>query len=177
MIWILLILGILMTMVFWLLLAPLELRIDTDKGLYRLGWMSIGSIRIMPEKDDLLLDTRILFWRRQVHLVEMIAKKRGVDQVSKKIEQKSRKKNQNLAKSFSYYWRKIRGVLSAVQIKEAYCMIDTDDFVLNAYLQPLLWAISRSHPNVGIYVNFVGKQVVRLHILSRPGAILVGLLR
>lgn len=62
MIWLLIILGLLLTFLIFLLLTPLVLVIDTEKAEYSLTYRGVGGVNLIPDAEELIfLRYRIFF--------------------------------------------------------------------------------------------------------------------
>ena len=63
-----------------------------------------------------------------------------------------------------------KGIVRSFRIRNLYLNIDTDDFMLNAWLIPLFSTMN--YGNVQMNVNFEGTASLLLHIRTRLGALI-----
>jgi len=72
-------------------------------------------------------------------------------------------------------WKKIRRLLASFEVRRFRLLVDTDDYILNAYLYPL--AVFLSGKNRYLAVNFNGLNAVDILITNRMWRIVWALIR
>lgn len=171
--WILLIL--LLLVLSFLLFAPLQLEINSEGDFVRIGWGGLVQGRLVFMSDELLLNLRILFFRKTIYLLG-IKKKKTAEPTEKKVEKKKRKQKKKLSwaivkKRFNLFNR----ILHSFKIKICKINLDTDNYVTNAYLFPVFYSLDRGKHSFSI--NYEGKIDVRILIENRGIWVLHELIR
>lgn len=140
---------------------PLELEISTLKKIYeiRLGKIVHGRLEISNE-GIIAIRLKIVWWVKKIVLFPPTGetKKKIKDKEIIKSAHKKTKKNpiKNIVgKSIS--------VLKSFKVKRFYLDIDTNDYILNAYLYPAFFAI-KQWKGLNIQVNFMGREEVDILI-------------
>lgn len=143
MLWIILLLIILLPA--WLLLTPLEFKIDTRVPVIMVQWKSIGNATIFYEDEEWWLKVRVLFFSKKWDLVQIIFADR---KKRKKIVQSPRKKSGRKSMSFLKFF-KILKTFQIVQWEIAYC---AKDYTENAYRYWLNFSpLTRGHVRVNFF--------------------------
>lgn len=166
MFWIILLIAILL-FIFWLLLSPMELHIDTRTPHATFKWISIGSAVMIYEKDEWLLKVKVLLFKKQWQLSRMFIESAAKEKKAKKVSP---------AKKVSRFnWRKrLRRILSTFQIKELKVAIDGLEQLSYAMMYPLNFM-----PYIGkhIHINFENQTYLLLRIRNQPIRLLFALIR
>ena len=169
MFWIIFI-SALLFIIAWLLLAPVILTLDTDSGTYRVRYFGVASARLVADEELFHIRGRILFiplrFRPFSPKSHSVKKKRG----QKEKKQDSKKRSFSL-KSLAGG----RNMLRTLHIRRLWLDIDTDDFILNAWLIPLFSALNG--PQVQMQVNFEGRAALALDLHTRPGSVLWAMIK
>ena len=142
----------------WIMLAPIVLIIHTERDRYQL--MLPGVIKAGLVYRDGLLHIKgwFFFIPFRFHPMRMRRKKKEKkNQVPKK-----RKKSNNRKVPV----RSMKEALGAFRIKKLHMDIDTDDFMLNAWLVPAFSAVNNGR-NVQMQVNFEGYLFMDLDLRTR----------
>jgi hypothetical protein len=175
MIWII-ILGAFLLIFTFILFAPLQLKIDSKLGVYHIDWGGIIEGNFIPDHDNLLqskLKLRILFWSRSIkpflHRGKSVKKKRS----KKDISEASKKKKWKIP--FKHPIRKIRAILNSFQIKDFEMNVDTDDYVMNAYLYPVFHLFSSKYRHLKI--NYEGKLELRFWVKNSGARLLYAFIK
>lgn len=174
-----LLLGLLFLLLFlfiWLLIARLGLRIDTRNGQY---WMQIGSIAsvtIIPTEALFDVQLRILFFRKRLDPLALILKRQAKKKPKKQAEQKkaSAKKRSKKKRNFRWFLR-ILAVLRSFRVRQFQVYWDTDDFVWNAYLFPIVYMLTGGKQ--AIQINFQGKNEADIWMENRLIWMVIAFLR
>ena len=149
--------SVLLALVVWVLIAPLSLKADTYRNEYYLSWGGIGKAELISVADEIVIRLRIAFWKKDfypLHPSTAREKKKP-----KPKEEKKRKSQQ------TFPFRRAIKALKSFSIKYFRLEVDTDDYIWNAYLWPVVHWIEplRRH----VTVNFQGKNECRLLIQNR----------
>lgn len=160
MIWLWIILLLIILLALWLLLAPMQLEIDTRLPGAGLRWFSIGRARIWYDK-EWWLSFRVFFYRKTLRLASVRPgpKKIGTGRVKKRS---------------GFSLKKMIRVLRSFRVQEWKLAIDTGDYPLNAQLYPLNFADRfRNH----LLVNFNEENFLYVRIRNSPWRVLWAYLR
>lgn len=171
--WMLLIL--LLLVLSFLLFAPLQLEINSEGDFVRMGWGGLVQGRLVFMPDELLLNLRILFFRKKIYLLR-IKKKKTAEPTEKEVEKKKKKRKKKLTwalakKRFNLFNR----VLHSFKIRICKINLDTDDYVTNAYLFPVFYFLDKGKHSFSI--NYEGKIDVQILIENRGIWVLHALIR
>lgn len=151
----------------FILLTPLVLEVDTTNRVYRIRLRGIAASELIFPNGRLLFRIWVLGYHKEIDPFQ--AKKELPAPPSEK--RKKRRKRFTI----STILRKPRAVLRSFTVKYLYINIDTDDYLWNAWLYPLIVPLSREGRTFRI--NFNGEVDMRLRIENRLGKILVALFR
>lgn len=163
--WLLGLFLILFFLLVFLLLSPFELRVNTWSEEYSLRWRGIASARLTGTMKDPLLRVWLLGWRREFHLLDMTGrteeKKEGKDGKGKKA---ARKRPQ------WFTWNMIRRLLRTFRVRRFHLLLDTDDYVMNAFLFPVFYRFSGR--NRQLHINFNGRTELAMEVTNRIWSLL-----
>jgi hypothetical protein len=151
---------VIVTIIIWLMLAPVIVEVDSRVPFVSFRWLSIGSARLFFE-DEWKLKWRILIFRQTHSLSKMGSKK--------KIVHKSEKKKTVKKVRFSKIFKKFRRVLRTFRVRYWQLAVDTGDDTLNARLYPLNYL---PHCQGHLLVNFGDENYIKFRISNRPIRIL-----
>ena len=153
------VLVILLTIVFgflgWLLLSPIQLVLDSDRQMYCLRWMGLGRVGMKVIPGDLVLRYESWLFQYEFHPLSH----------KKKRDAKKKKRQKKTRHSFRKVMRKIRNILGSFEIKAFWVNLDTDDYILNGYLYPLLFYLGKRGKH--LKVNFQGDLDVNIVVENR----------
>ena len=163
MIWVIII-SLLLLFFLWLLLVPVILYTDTERGRYLLTLPGIFRAVVVP--DDGLFSIRgwILFIPFRFRPFKPVKRKEKPKRQKKK---KSKKRFTNPSM--------IRGALRAIRIRRLKINMDTDNFTWNAWLVPVCSAVNGE--NIDLRVNFEGHQSLLLDLRVTVGTLLWNLIK
>lgn len=153
---ILLLSVLVLVLILWVLFTPIVLRIDTRSNLYTLRWRGIGSLELHVIKDELLLQLRIWFWKKDFHPFQKLLGKEKASKKKKRAKGGRGKKN---------WKKKFIKLLQSFQVKQFRLVLDTDNYIQNSYLFPLFHFLSR--PPWQLSINYQGDSALQLHIENR----------
>jgi len=152
-----------------ILVVPIHLRIiwnDTDQQL-SLSWGSLLDTLVVPFAEEGYLQIRFLFFKKKWPLSSLMT---ATPESSKPKTRKSKSwRPKHPIKIARRLWR-------SFHVLQFRLNIDTDDYVLNAYLYPAFKAIS-SKRKMDCVVNFRGQTELLLVIENRLFRILYALFR
>ena len=167
--------GLLLVLITGLLIAPLQLLIDTTRQQYLFRWWGLGHVAILPASDDFYLQVRLLFFRKKWSFIELLKKNR---QKATPPTPTSSKRKSGPKKAYQFFrknWkRKVRRLWNAFRVKYLYINLDTDDYLLNSYLYPL-HLFSRG-PHRQVRINYTGQVIFQLRAEVRLYRILFALI-
>lgn len=149
--------SFLLAVVAWILFAPISIKADTYRNEYYLSFGGIGKAELVPVPDDILVRLRVAFWKKEFYPLHPSA---GRKQKKPKAEAGEKRKRQR-----AFPFRRIIKVLKSFHIKYFRLEVDTDDFVWNAYLWPVVGCAGPLRRHVS--VNFEGRNECRLLMRNR----------
>ena len=165
MIWIILPLVIISLLV-WILVSPLEVKVDTRIPEVIIRWKSIGRASVEYEKDEWWLNIHIWFFIKKWSLMQMIF-------ADKKNEKKVKKIQGQRKKSSSKWRERFLKIVRTFRISKLKMAISSGDNTLNAKLYPLNFLpLTRQH----IYINFIDENYLLLIIKNQPFRIIYALM-
>lgn len=159
MVFILLVL-ILILIISWMLLTPIQLNIDSTKNTYLLVWKGIASARLIPKPNDIHLRFKIFFWKK-----DYFPLREKPSLFKKKAKKKDSKEKNKKSLSLSKLSEKAKRILSTFQVKILRLRLDTDDYVRNSLLFPIFYFLRKK--NVQLSINYEGNSEVELLVENR----------
>ena len=171
MIWWILI-TILVLFLVWLLLGPVILFLDTDNNRYVLALPGIISLALVPSDELFHIRCRVFFIPFQYHPFREKRKKRKKKKEEKGKEKPEKKKR---FKKPSGSFRLGMDLLRSFRIRKLFLLVDTDDFVLNAWLIPVFSIVNSD--NIQLKANFTGYFSMLLDVRTRLGVLLWNFIR
>lgn len=151
----------------WILLGPVVLTLDTSVNRYRFMLPGVVSISLVPAEGFFRIHGWIFFVPFRLDPLKM-----GKNRKRRKKEEKDKKKEKKPSgrkKGFNQM-KKIRKMLGAIRIRRLELDIDTDDYLLNAWLVPA-FATVNSYDNIQMNVNFEGNLFLHMDVRTRVGAL------
>ena len=150
----------------WILVSPLELKIDTRIPEIIIRWRSIGSASVVYENDEWWLHIHVLFFNKNWSLMQMIFADKKDKKKVKKIQSQRKKSNSSWIGRFF----KITRTFRISQLKIA---IGSSDNTINANLYPLNFLpLTRQY----VYVNFIDENYLLLTVKNQPFRIIYALM-
>ena len=158
-----------LVVVSWLLVAPLQLQIDTQANHYQLVWKSIGYGKLVMYPEKLGLKLKIFFWNLEWQLFPARRKKQ---RNPKSEPPTSRDKKKRRRPSVP-----IRAMLRTFEVKRLRLHIDTDDFIINSYLYPVFYFLNRNREERDLRINYHGEALFQLIVENRLYRLLFAFVR
>jgi hypothetical protein len=159
--WIIII-SSLIAFLLWILLVPVIIFLDTDTSRYHLVLPGIFKAVVVPSTDIFYIRVWIFF------IPFRIRPFRGK---SGKRKEKTRKPGRKWQlKKVTGGKQMISSMIRSIRIRKLSLDIDTDDFLLNAWLVPLF--SSMNSENIQMRVNFEGSSSLLLDLRGRIGNLL-----
>lgn len=159
------ILVLLLLLLAVVLLDPFELRIDTISGEYCLRWRGLVSVRLTGTVPDPVMRLWVMGWRKDFHLLEMGGEKKEEEESK---PESAKKKKRKRPKWLTF--RLVRRLLRTFRVHTFRLALDTDDYVMNAYLYPVFHLLSARNRRLNI--NFSGRNELVLIVSNRIGNLL-----
>lgn len=166
MIWIIGILGLLVLLVCWLLLAPVEVGINTIQAQATFRWLGIGGVRIWYD-EEWWFSMQVLFYHKTMPFAEMKRnpKKAGVKPKERKPKKKLKTKS---------ILKKVIQVTRTLQVTEWQLAIDSGRYDLNARLYPLNFL---SWTTGHLFINFQGNNFLVAKLRAQPWKIALAFIK
>lgn len=155
----------------WILLGPVVLQLDTSGNLYRFRLPGVVSLSLVPAAGFFHIRGWIFFVPFRLDLLEKFSSRKRRNKSEEK-EEKEKKKDtvkRNRQKGLKNM-RKFRKMARAVRVRRLELDIDTDDFLLNAWLVPAFAAVN-SYDNIQMQVNFEGNLYLYIDVRTRIGEV------
>jgi hypothetical protein len=154
MLWIILLLIILLLA--WILLSPLEFKIDTRVPVIMVQWKSIVNATLFFEGEEWWLKIHVLFFSKKWNLIQIIFS----DKLRKRTDKSRKKKKSGKYKQISRFFK----ILKTFQIVQWEIAFSADDNTDNAYWYWLNFLPStRQH----VHVNFFDESYLVLVIKNK----------
>jgi hypothetical protein len=148
---------LLLLIIIWLLLSPIELFIDTKVSELYVRWIGIGRAMIVYEKEDWWLKVQFSLFKKKWSLIEMVTKSTKKGKKAKPTRKKTIKKKNWLPK--------ILNMLKTFRITKWQIAIDSGNNVINAWMYPLnFFPYTYQH----LFVNFNEENYLALIIRNVP---------
>ena len=128
--------------ILWIIFLPVNIRVDTTRGLYKISQPATISLSFHPHESR-TVSFRVLGWPLDIRLKEK-AKEGG-----NKRPRQSRSARMKSVNAWTHFFK---GVIKSVGCRRFICRIDFDDVVLNAHLFPIAYLASRGP--VVLDINF-----------------------
>lgn len=154
------------SLVAWILWAPLRLEINSISSIYKIDWWPLATVRWLPETGLDVVEVHFLFFRKQFEMMKL-GKKQKPSTPPPAHPDKPRKRS---VMSPPEIFRLVSGLLKTFRVQQCRIWWDTDDYLINAWLYPVvhLW---RSDA-VQVSINFQGRRDVVLVVENRLGRVI-----
>jgi hypothetical protein len=161
MIWYILML-LFVLLLLWILMGPVILSVNTERKRYQLMLPGVVQARVVYTEEVLILKGWIFFIPFRINPFRIKGKKKEKKDRVSKAKKKSSRKIGNI--------RSIKDAFRAFRIRKLHMNIDTDDFMMNAWLIPAFSAVNNGR-NVQMQVNFEGNMFLDLDLRTRIGSL------
>ena len=141
----------------YLIVSPVQVQIDSTKGIYWAGWNRWFCISLVHERNNWRFKIKLFFWKKYYSVERLFLRKPS----KRKRKPKSKKRKR---KAFTA--AKARKLFKSIKIRELIFNLDTEDVIWNARLYPIatLLSVASGHP---FRINFQGKNLIRIKAESR----------
>ncbi|MCX2745482.1 hypothetical protein OO013_16500 [Mangrovivirga sp. M17] len=166
MIWViytlLILIGILVIMMSWILIAPVFIIINTKQDQYSFNLKGLINADLEINDLDPIIHLNTLVGKFDIQ-PSKVKKKKTKDKkdTSRKLKVRKEKKGKSAAAIRKFAFQ----ALKTFKLKYLRVNVDTDDYVRNAQLYPLVRLLNRSERTFEI--NFTGKNELELIINNR----------
>lgn len=136
----------------WILVSPIQLIVDTNRQIFCIRWRGLGrfGLKILP--GDLVLRFDSWIYHKDYHPLAPRKKKKP----KKKKETEKKKSKIDFRKNS----RKAFRLIKTFRIKSFFVNLDTDDYILNGYLYPIFYYLGKHGEHLNI--NFKGDLEIKL---------------
>ncbi len=169
--WILI--SLLILFILWILLVPVILFIHTDSNRYLVSLPGIVKVSLVPSEELFHIRIWIFFIPFRYHPFRESRKKKK-EKKERKPESGKPAKRRRIGKPAGGIRMGI-DLLRTVRIRRLYLDVDTDDFMLNAWMVPVFSAINSE--NIQLSANFTGNLSLLLDMRIRLGSVLYTFIR
>jgi hypothetical protein len=149
------ILSLIFIPVIWIVFVPVDLKINTTSGVYKVSQFGTVTMSLHPDERPVL---RIRVFGFAIKTPSAAKEK----PLQKKIAKKEKTKQ---IKSLKAWIELMNGVMKSFRCRRFICKIDFDDVVLNAQLFPVGYFINRGP--VMVNVNFEKEYLLDIWIQAR----------
>lgn len=156
----------------WILLGPVVLTLDTSSDRYRLMLPGVVSISLVPGAGFFHIRGWIFFVPFRLDPLKMGKRRKRSgkgDKEGNTVDGKRKEKGKK-KRGFNQV-KKIRKISRAIRVRRLELDLDTDDYLLNAWLVPAFAAIN-SYDNIQMNVNFEGNLFLHMDVRTRVGALM-----
>lgn len=160
--------SVLVVTLLWILLGPIIIYLDTQENRYQVGLPGIIKAAVVPTEEIFHIRGWLFFIPFKVHPFRPKKKKEGDE---------GKKKTRRRIKAFKLSeGKKLLGnILGSFRVKKMDLDIDTDDFMLNAWLVPAFSSLNSDR--IHMQVNFEGNASLLLNTQTRLGALAWALIK
>lgn len=159
--------SIVAVLIIGFLLLPVEVVADSEREEYRAGIMRLVYIQLLPDGSGWKWGFRAGWWKKDYQLGLPPGRKAG------KARKPGRKKAGGMRPAAA--WKKGRRLLASFRVRRFRVNLDTDDFILNAYLYPIFTLLNGRNRRLAI--NFQGQTMVDVFMTNRVWKVLWALMR
>lgn len=163
---------VLVALLSWLMLAPLEVLIDTRLAVVSMRWVSIGKATIVFEENNFWLRVNVFFisFRRNMSAPTAKSTKK------KPVEKHQKKEGPGQQKSAPKKWiKKIFAAIATTRVKRLEVALCPDNFLLAGILYPInFFPLPKSYK---VSVGFGAESYLLLRVTALPWRIGFALLR
>ena len=155
MIWVIVV-SVVLLLLIGLLLLPIAVEVNTDAGVYQVRLKGLAKIRLLPGPEVWKVRICLGRWKKEV---EVFGTKEHKEEQVKKARKRTWKTRP------ATIWRKFRHLMGSFRVLRFRLILDTDDYILNAFLFPFFTLVSRKDRSV--VVNFTGRNSLDFLAVNR----------
>lgn len=160
-----------LTILVWLLLAPIELKIDSSGAVYRIEMRPWLSCRLNPGAEWGEIEMRLLFFKWRYDILSLVMSKWPPEKIfSNENKGEPRQSSDWLLKNSHQRFRRI---LKTFRIREFYLNLDLHQHYWNGLLFPVFY-LARCH-GMAVHINFTGQRDCKMVVRNKLGKILMAL--
>ena len=159
--------GVIALFLGWLLFTPITLKINTIRDQYALYIWGLGRANLLLTEDDLSVRVKIAWWSKNFSLFPSPKDKMKKEKPTKAKRKKDRKKK--------FPFAKVIRLIKTCKVKYFRLDLDTDNYIHNAYLFPILYFLNG--PKKSVNINFLGRNECQLEVSNRVAKILLAFLK
>ena len=158
----LIILLIFILFIIWILIAPIQIIIDSRKNIYLVRWKGIASAIIFPNLEKLEIRIQVFFWKKE--LLPFSTKRKKKKSPTKNKEKRKRKG------FLRFSWEKLIKIIGSWNLKVCKINIDTHDVIRNSYLVPIFYFLQNKKRSLNI--NYQGLNQLDIEMENTVGRML-----
>lgn len=156
----LVLLTVILSVLCYLLFAPILIEIDSRKGVYGLRFHRMGRAGIAWKQDTVMMQVQVAWWKKEMDLFAMHPRKKS--EAAPPSGRQTGREHKKMP-DFRKIAGRITGVIRSFRIRDCYVSIDTGDMPLNGILYPWFSLLAR-YSGKAIQINFCNEQVIVLKI-------------
>ncbi len=163
--------SVLVVTLLWILLGPIIIYLDTQENRYQVGLPGIIKAAVVPTEEIFHIRGWLFF---------IPFKDTSFPSEKERAQRRRSKERKNPGgKEKQFKWSEgknlLRNILGSFRVKRMDLDIDTDDFMLNAWLVPAFSSVNSEH--IHMQVNFEGNASLMLNMQTRLGALAWALIK
>jgi hypothetical protein len=139
----------------WILFAPLIMRVDTETENYSVSLPGIFKARVIQDETEVYFRIHILFIPLNIRPSRFAGGEPRMQQ----------KREISITSNLKYRMMAFRDLVRSFRIKQLYVNVDTEDWVLNANLAPILMLTNTDR--ISLHVNFMEENSLIIDIRNR----------
>jgi hypothetical protein len=147
-----------------ILLTRLRIIIDSYGGIAKVSWGRVVHLFLTQSGGMPVLRLRLFGWTRDWLLLELFTGNHDSGNHDKTADRSRKRRKKGRRNKFSF--RRILRLINSFKVNAFKLELDTDDYVLNAWLFPAMELLR--YRGVDISVNFNGMSGLRLDISNTP---------
>ena len=161
--WLIFILILLVLILAWIFIAPLQIQIDTRIPEVYVRWVSLGKAKLVFDEDKWWLKISVFFISKKWELEKLLHNPR------KKVKKVKLKPGTKKSK----FLRRLFKIIKSSRITRWQIAIDTGDNVKNAWLYHLNFYPAFCH----LHINFFDENYLFLEIRNAPWKMVYALMK
>ncbi len=156
--WLILSFALFLILLIFLLFAPIDLLVNTNKNEYKIRIKGLAKAEIEAHESELVrIKLKVLFLKFYFYPL----RKRSTSKSKRKETDVSQKKRRRMP------FKKGLKVLRSFRLRRLFLEIDTGNCISNARLYPL-FALLSFYTDAMLHINYEGRNTLIMHIQNRP---------